>query len=455
LSDGDADSVTSGDTNYVDTAVEPSVAANPRTAGTSHANLVGVWQQDRWSSGGARGIVAAYSFDGGKTWGETALPFSRCATRSSPFVRASDPWISIGPDGNAYASALTLGPTVNAVVAAVSQDGGKTWGRVRPIITDSTDLYQDDKPSITADPARPGVAYATWNRTRQPIASNHLETWFAETTDWGRTWSTPRQIAPALDTADTIDHQIVVDAKRHALYDVFSEIVGRVQRGGAPPAGADAGTTTNTFIALVRSIDGGRSWSRPRVIARVHPLDPLVDFLYRIDYPGPTAALDSATGKLYVAWAGTRVDLGNRPEIVLSASADGGSHWSAPRPIDGSGGLSAFTPAIGVTRQGVIGVSFYSANQLYAANTDSDPHPPVVLLDAWFTSSRIGGRAFGRQVHLGGPFPYAAAPMANGYFLGDYQGLAVSGQDFHPFFVMTEPGEDRTRSDVFASTVRP
>src|SRR5215471_8428760 len=51
-------------TLYLNAEVEPYVAVNPNNG----ANVVGVWQQDRWSDGGARGILAATSFDGGRTW---------------------------------------------------------------------------------------------------------------------------------------------------------------------------------------------------------------------------------------------------------------------------------------------------------------------------------------------------------------------------------------------------
>jgi len=44
--------------NYDNSAVEPSVAVNAQTVGTDHVNLVGAWQQDRWSTGAARGLVA-------------------------------------------------------------------------------------------------------------------------------------------------------------------------------------------------------------------------------------------------------------------------------------------------------------------------------------------------------------------------------------------------------------
>src|SRR6266852_4921690 len=53
-------------TNYVNAEVEPWVDINP----TNSSNLVGVFQQDRWSNGGAHGLVATFSSDGGATWGE-------------------------------------------------------------------------------------------------------------------------------------------------------------------------------------------------------------------------------------------------------------------------------------------------------------------------------------------------------------------------------------------------
>ena len=61
--------------NFPNAEVEPQVAVNPHTA----ANIIGVWQQDRWSNGGAQGLVAGFSPNGGATWGETTLPFSGCA----------------------------------------------------------------------------------------------------------------------------------------------------------------------------------------------------------------------------------------------------------------------------------------------------------------------------------------------------------------------------------------
>src|SRR5574337_925589 len=51
-------------TNYTNAEVEPFVAINP----INSRNVIGVWQQDRWGDGGAHGLAAGYSFDGGKSW---------------------------------------------------------------------------------------------------------------------------------------------------------------------------------------------------------------------------------------------------------------------------------------------------------------------------------------------------------------------------------------------------
>src|SRR4029453_6965679 len=65
------DQPTSG-TNFVNSEIEPWMAVNPTDGpdgdGILGDNLIGAWQQDRWSNGGSRGIVTASSRDGGLTW---------------------------------------------------------------------------------------------------------------------------------------------------------------------------------------------------------------------------------------------------------------------------------------------------------------------------------------------------------------------------------------------------
>ncbi len=67
-------------TLYRNAEVEPWVSSNP----ADRRNLIAVWQQDRWSNGGAQGLLTGVSFDRGDSWRRpTPPPFSRCAGGSS------------------------------------------------------------------------------------------------------------------------------------------------------------------------------------------------------------------------------------------------------------------------------------------------------------------------------------------------------------------------------------
>src|SRR5205814_10011088 len=102
------DATLASGTLYVNAEVEPMVAVNPRNAN----NVVGVWQQDRWSNGGARGLLTGVSLDGGRTWTQHMAAFSRCtggnAANGGDYSRASDPWVSFAPDGTVYQSSLSF-----------------------------------------------------------------------------------------------------------------------------------------------------------------------------------------------------------------------------------------------------------------------------------------------------------------------------------------------------------
>ncbi len=90
--------------NYLNAEVEPMVAVNP----ANHRNIIGVVQQDRWNDGGAHGLVSMWSKDGGQSFHVAPLPFSSCAPGGLNYERASDPWVSFGPDGTAYAVSISF-----------------------------------------------------------------------------------------------------------------------------------------------------------------------------------------------------------------------------------------------------------------------------------------------------------------------------------------------------------
>jgi hypothetical protein len=129
----------------------------------------------------------------------------------------------------------------------------------------------------------------------------------------------------------------------------------------------------------------------------------------------------------------------------VSRSKDGGRTWSAPVQVNKVPSVQAFTGTIQVADDSTIGVTYYD---LRNDNTD----PKVLLTDYWKIVSRDGGKTF-KETHIAGPFDMLTAPFASGLFVGDYEGLAHIGNSFLPFFVMTNSGNTRNRTDVFASEV--
>jgi hypothetical protein len=437
-------------TNYVNAEVEPWVAENP----ASSSNLIGVSQQDRWSNGGAHGLVAFSSFNGGTTWGETTLPFDACAPGTPSalqYERASDPWVSIGPDGTAYAVSISFNNTNNnnAVAAATSTDGGKTWGNVRGIIADNEPNFQffNDKESVTADPVHAGVAYAVWDRLEapngNPDANLHTRafrgpTFFAKTTDGGNSWSTPKIIVPFIaSNQQTIGNVIVVDPRNDTLYDFFDLI--------KPPI-----SPSPFNVAFIKSTNGGDTWTQPQIIASLQTVfvsDPNTGQAVRTGDILPEPAIDPATGQLYVVWQDSRFNGHHFDEVALSTSTNGGATWSAPIQVNTNtpSNRPGFTPAVYVNAAGVVGVSYYDFRSL---TTETATLPT----DYWFRTV-TSTLSLGAETHITGPFDMLTAPFSSGFFVGDYEGLTAVGTTFHPFFVAANSGNLSNRTDVFTTSI--
>src|SRR2546421_1161247 len=200
---------TATSTNFPGAEVEPSVTTDLRRPN----RVVGAWQQDRWSDGGAHGIAAGFSTDGGRRFHEVTWPVSRCAPGGLPYDRASDPWVSTGPDGVVYGSALNFDAATprNGVAAVTSYDGGRTWRNTTQLIADTELAFSRDKNSVTADPTRPGRAYQVWDRLQfSPDGNDFITgpTFLSVTRDAARTWSTPRIIVDTGPLAQTIGNVI-------------------------------------------------------------------------------------------------------------------------------------------------------------------------------------------------------------------------------------------------------
>ena len=441
-------------TVFPNAEVEPWVSANPRNP----RNLVAVYQQDRWSTGAANGTLTGVSLDRGDSWTRpTPPPFSRCAggnaANGGDYERATDPWVSFGPDGTAHQIALSVsGPAPNfnisAVLVSSSRDGGRTWGPIKTLQRDTSANLFNDKESITADPTNSRFVYAVWDRLQVQDVNNPMspfsgDTLFARSTDGGTTWEPTRTILDFPDNSriQTLGNQIVV------LGDGTLVNVTDLIQQGLP------------LVAVQRSTDKGATWSDPIIVDVLFSsatqgqgvVDPSDGHAVRTGDLLPEAAADPRKGSqtLHIVWQDIRFTLAAplpifNDQIVISSSTDGGLTWSDPRRVSSNKLTQAFTGSVDVNNRGRLGVTYYDF-------TSDNPAGGTLDTDYWATTARNGNATFSPRERLTPQsFDMRTAPDAGGFFVGDYEGLTNTG-NFLPVFVTANNGNLTNRTDVFSS----
>ncbi len=446
--------------NFLDAEVEPWVDVNP----TYSDNLIAGWQQDRWSNGGSRSLMSAYSTNGGNTWKRVVVPgISKCSGGKGDFAydRTSDPWVTFAADGSAYFNSLAFfndradgGGGVNAMLVNKSTDGGKTWGRPKVLIRDTDGRAFNDKNAMSADPNDARYVYVVWDRlfdTLLPAAkkthgdaaadarARRLErynrkekadrpegwyvgpTWLARTTDGGATWKEAKKIFNPGVNAQTIGNQIVVleDGK---VMNFYTEIT------------ADG----RTYLGFLRSNDHGASFTPGR---RAIKTDVTLNATRTPDLREPVrdgnilfdVAIDRGNGNLYLVWQDGR-ELGI-DRVAFSMSEDNGVTWSTPAIINKTPSSlvklrnQAFIPSVEVGPNNRVHVTYYDfRNDLGNAKE---------LADYWaiscgfaVTGDCAAAGDWGRERRLTDvSFDMLDAPIARGHFLGDYMGLVKQGDD--------------------------
>jgi BNR repeat-like domain len=410
---------------FLNSEVEPWIDVDPTSAGDADgANLIGVYQQDRYGTGGARGLGTSVSTNGGQSYTPLTaaqLPkFSQCAGNPL-YERASDPWVSFAPTGTAHQISLSFNDTANLdnavlVSRSTKAQGGTTWSAPITLKRDTSPTVFNDKESLTADqnPGANGLryVYAIWDRLVFPTerskgvsflttAAFRGPTWFARSTNDGATWEPAHPIYDPGQNDQTIGNQIVALGNTDLVnvMTVFKNDNAGGNRGGR--------------VAVLRSEDRGSSWSGPITVSR----------LGTVEVTDPETGDPVRTGDIIPEIASDERAGFQRDQVAFSRSTDGGGTWSTPVRISQHNDTQAFTPAVRVDANGNIGVTYYDFR-------NNDPATPALETDTWFTRSTDGGATWSEERVTPTSFDMRTAPVARGFFTGDYEGLTALGGDF-------------------------
>ena len=284
-----------------------------------------------------------YSNNGGSSWCCNSNPNSNYTPTTDPsqigtlipgverlvggiYDAGGDPSVAFDSQGHVFYAGLGFNRTSPPNTVAVNKgtfDGGGnlTWGPPTFINPTTSPSTLNDKEWIAVDshvgsPFQDRI-YVTWTRflfnahngryVQSPIA-------FASSSDGGATFTTPKLISGNVLYGQGSRPVVGPDGTLYVFWDGATRLA----------------TSDSTW--MVKSSDGGASWSKPVAVAPLIDSSPLHDTVFRVNsFPAAAAA---PNGDLYATWT-TVID--GASTAVYSNSTDGGATWSAPARVFAAG----------------------------------------------------------------------------------------------------------------------
>ena len=149
-------------------------------------------------------------------------------------------------------------------------------------------------------------------------------------------------------------------------------------------------------------------------------------------------------GRLHVVWQDARFGRGDYDGIAYAQSSDGGLTWSVPVAVNARLDVAAFAPTIHVRSDGTIGVTYYD----FRADTiDRTTLPTVYRL----VTSKDG--VSWRESGVEDAFDLRRAPIAHGFFLGDYAALSSNGAAFSALYARTGGSVANNATEILFANV--
>lgn len=356
-----------------------------------------------------------YSDDHGASWGSTLLPL----TEGDSFQ--SDPAVDWTSDGTAWTTFIGVvqsGRNLELRLRAFrSGDGGAHW---TPDAVISGDQLFADKQMMWTDhsdrsPFKDHI-YVIWHNGAEVIMNRHT----GPGADGA--WGDPVQVSGA----ETKGTGIGSDVKTNSAGHVFA-------------LWPDTGSRR---IYFVRSLDGGRTYSKPAPVAKLFDsfaiVIPAQSLRASLIYVTAGAFLNGRKSNVYAAWMDLNgikgcttpfddpddnVDSPCKTRIWFSKSTNGGTKWSKPVMINNAPVLNdQFNPWMVVDETtGGLGLIYY--------DTVGEDRTFVNL---WYTSSFNEGATWSAPVKLTSVASSAADSAGGNFQFGDYNSLSGIAGTFFP-----------------------
>jgi hypothetical protein len=327
-----------------------------------------------------------YSTDGGNTWQQGRL--------QSTWGVWGDPCVIYDSKGNLYYGHLSRGIGgyfLDRIIVQKSTDGGATWNSGAGVGYNPP-VRQQDKEWLAADltdsPYHDNL-YVAWTQfdsygSTDPKDSSRIL--FSRSTDGGINWSVPQRVSDragdCLDSDSTVEGAVPAVGPNGEVYLSWSgplgivfdksldggetfgrdvlvtsqpggwdfDVSGIYRANGMPITACDISNSShrgtiyvcwsdqrngadNTDIFLVRSLDGGASWSVP---TRVNDDTTATQQFF------VWMTIDQSTGYLYFVFYDRRGTVGDATDVYCGRSTDGGQTFANFKVSD-----SSFTPING------------------------------------------------------------------------------------------------------------
>lgn len=462
--------------------------------------LVAAWETVAGTCGGSFGgackppkspgvTAVGYSTDGGKTWTELGAPYL-----GGPAMTSGRPWLDRGGKDNQTYFLISRAADVEEQKVAPGEmrtpggtnqaglilyrgrfkDGALTWTDQQLIQPPRPkDLLRS--PSILAakdGSGRVWIAHSTLLEICGRTGSTGGEISVRRSLDEGMTWEKPVLVSPDefTETPENAVPDNVECGNKGAIQILPSLALGPKgelyltwQQGPDLESLAPLKLGNLTKIGFAVSLDGGKTFSEPQVLAVVNSMRENSPVAYSKSTMNDIPRVAAATGgphkgRVYVTYTSAVEPAPARPwdqlivssQIFLVYSDDQGKTWSKPVPLAADvppKGLKRFWPTLTVRNDGTVDIIYMESQETQLTKQDPGDIECTImmvidwtragrfvsLIDVYWVQSKDGGATFGPPVRVTSEttnwckvkYDYETTQYAN---FGDVLGLYTTGE---------------------------